>query len=178
MDSSHKDSSCNVTLNTSDSTSSFAGAFFPRAQQFTVAGGTFTSITKNYHTTTSAPDIDLERETSLVSRRDQRTIRRVYSAKIDGRKSGVTVAMYQGDSAEEEWRRDIDMYMSMRHPNIVQLWGAASSGNIHATIFNDDLIPFRDFLALYRHSHLSTVYIHAYTKMDLKVIFIQYFNAG
>jgi hypothetical protein len=27
--------------------------------------------------------------------------RRVYSAKIDGRKSGVTVAMYQGDGAEE-----------------------------------------------------------------------------
>jgi hypothetical protein len=25
----------------------------------------------------------------------------MYSAKVDGRKSGVTVAMYQGDGAEE-----------------------------------------------------------------------------
>jgi hypothetical protein len=28
-------------------------------------------------------------------------VRRVYSARIDGRNSGVTVAMYQGDGAEE-----------------------------------------------------------------------------
>ncbi|KAF7374119.1 hypothetical protein MSAN_00293100 [Mycena sanguinolenta] len=177
MDSDHDVSGSNEMLSTQDSASNFAGAFFPRARNFTVVGGTFTSTTKNYHTATLPSDfrtiplgdINLERETHLVCRRQQPTIRRVYSAKIDGRASSVTVAMYQGDDAREDWRRDIATYMSMRHPNIVQLWGAASSGNIHAAIFNDELIPFRHFLDLYRHSHFSTVYIYAYTKMDLSV---------
>jgi hypothetical protein len=65
------------------------------------------------------------------------------------------------------------------HPNIAQLCGSVSSGNIHATIFHDsaiynflngdtekfkaDLIPVRQFMELHRHSHTSNVYIYAYT---------------
>ncbi|KAJ6450162.1 hypothetical protein C8R45DRAFT_1043829 [Mycena sanguinolenta] len=180
MDSDHDVASSNDSgsemLVTSDSTS-FAGAFFPRARNFTVAGGKFQSIINNYHAaplpsdfrTIPLGDINLERETPLVCRRQQRAIRRVYSAKIDGRTSSVTVAMYQGNGAREDWQRDIANYMSMRHPNITQLWGTASSGNMHAAIFNDELIPFRLFLDLYRNSHFATVYIYAYAKMDLSV---------
>jgi hypothetical protein len=64
------------------------------------------------------------------------------------------------------------------HPNIVQIFGTAKLGKIHATIlhdgatfcqkqipeliFNSELIPLKDFLAQYRDSHFSTVYIYAY----------------
>lgn len=51
-------------------------------------------------------DIDLQREilldTGAVDRRRERPrVRRVYTAKIEGRKSDVTVAMYQGEGAQE-----------------------------------------------------------------------------
>jgi hypothetical protein len=51
-------------------------------------------------------DIDLQHEIHLhkleVSRRRERaSVRRVYSARIDGRNAPTTVAMYQGPGAEE-----------------------------------------------------------------------------
>jgi hypothetical protein len=51
-------------------------------------------------------DIDLLEEihlTGIIGRHhpERTRVRRVYSAKIDGRKSGVTVAVYQGNGAEE-----------------------------------------------------------------------------
>jgi hypothetical protein len=53
-------------------------------------------------------DIDLQHEiyldtdTGIVDRQLERgRVRRMYSARMDGRKAGVTVAMYQGDGAEE-----------------------------------------------------------------------------
>jgi hypothetical protein len=48
-------------------------------------------------------EIRLKNETGVVGcHHPERTrVRRVYSAKIDGRKSGVTVTVYQGDGAEE-----------------------------------------------------------------------------
>ena len=53
-------------------------------------------------------DINLQQElmvtghSGLVDRRRARNcVRRVYSAKIDGRSTDLTVAMYEGDGAEE-----------------------------------------------------------------------------
>jgi hypothetical protein len=48
-------------------------------------------------------EIHLDNETGVVGRHhpERTRVRRVYSAKIDGRKSGVTVAVYQGDGAQE-----------------------------------------------------------------------------
>jgi hypothetical protein len=48
-------------------------------------------------------EIHLDNETGVVGHHcPERThARRMYSAKVDGRKSGVTVAVYQGDGAEE-----------------------------------------------------------------------------
>jgi hypothetical protein len=48
-------------------------------------------------------EIHLKKETGIIGRHhpERTRVRRVYSAKIDGRKSGVTVAMYQGDGAEK-----------------------------------------------------------------------------
>jgi hypothetical protein len=66
-----------------------------------------------------------------------------------------------------------------RHPSIFQIYGVASSGGIYVTLFHGgevsdhnmsyhqiltpklDLIPFKEFVNLYRHSHVSTVYIYA-----------------
>lgn len=51
-------------------------------------------------------DIDLQHEirmdAAIVERRqERRCVRRVYSAKLEGRSSGMTVALYQGNNAEE-----------------------------------------------------------------------------
>jgi histidinol phosphatase-like PHP family hydrolase len=48
-------------------------------------------------------EIHFDNQTGVVGlHHPERTrVRRVYSAKIEGRKSGVTVAVYQGDNAEE-----------------------------------------------------------------------------
>ena len=48
-------------------------------------------------------EICMDNDSSVVGRHHpERThLRRVYSACIDGRKAGVTAAMYQGDGAEE-----------------------------------------------------------------------------
>ncbi|KAF8173521.1 hypothetical protein K438DRAFT_1850278 [Mycena galopus ATCC 62051] len=163
-------------------------AFFPASHHFTVAGGAFTSIgtftgvMNNYAGDPAVPpdlrmiplgDIDLQYEiqtnndTGLVHR--QRRRGRLFAAKIGGRQSKMTVSMYQGRKAEallaslpKEWRQDIARYMSIRHPNIVQIHAAASSNNVHATVFHDELIPFNHFLSLYRDSPLLTAYIHEY----------------
>ncbi|KAJ6512470.1 hypothetical protein C8R45DRAFT_960506 [Mycena sanguinolenta] len=98
-----------------------SGGFFPRSKQFTITGGIFTSkVTNNFHKGAGIPsaiplgDIDLQREIRLdvgrnvVDRRCERTtVRRVYAAKIEGRSSDMTVAMYEGHGAEEEWRHGL-----------------------------------------------------------------------
>ncbi|KAJ7229302.1 hypothetical protein B0H12DRAFT_1147911 [Mycena haematopus] len=92
--------------------------------------------------------------------------------------------MYQGNGAEEEWRKDVSEYMSMRHLNIIQICGIASSGGIHATLFNDDLIPLEQFVDSYRDSHILTVYIYARCYQDFTVqkvnlgIVVSYIVAG
>ncbi|KAJ7017087.1 hypothetical protein C8F04DRAFT_480958 [Mycena alexandri] len=114
-------------------------------------------------------DIDLQQllqvnkgSGTISWRGERRCARRVYSAKVDGRTSNMTVVVYQGDKAEEEWRRDIALYMALRHPNILQLWGGASAGNVHATVFHGDLVPFKQFAARYDHSLIMAAYTHAY----------------
>ncbi|KAJ7029901.1 hypothetical protein C8F04DRAFT_1043024 [Mycena alexandri] len=139
------------------------GGMFAGSQNFVVAGGTFTNLTNNYVAAPVVPpnfrmipigDIDLQHElvvneiSGVVDRRFQRnSVRRVYSAAIEGRNSNVTVAVYQGDGAEEDWRRDTEVYMSVRHPSIIQIWAGASYENIHATVFHGDLVPVKAFLA-------------------------------
>ncbi|KAF7340627.1 hypothetical protein MSAN_02134600 [Mycena sanguinolenta] len=165
---------------TSDAESpSHASGMFSHSNQFTVTGKTFTNITNHY----AAPrlpsdfrmipmgDIDLRHEIRVnertgvaYSRGHRACVRRMHSAKarIDGRKSRVTVVIYQGNDAEKEWRKDIAKYMSIRHPNIIQICGAANSNGIFAAIFNDvDLIPLAQCLDRYRNPHFSTVYIYA-----------------
>jgi hypothetical protein len=48
-------------------------------------------------------EIHFDNDTGVVGRPypERTRVRRVYSAKIDGRRSDVTVAIYQGEGAEE-----------------------------------------------------------------------------
>ncbi|KAF7377051.1 hypothetical protein MSAN_00123200 [Mycena sanguinolenta] len=166
---------------------SHASGMFSNSQHFTVTGGTFTNITKNYAAAPSLPpdlrmiplgDIDLQQQIRVDNytgvayfQRQRACVRRVHSAKaiIAGRKSKVTVAIYQGNDAEQEWRDDVAKHMSLRHPNIVQICGAASSNGLHATLFNDDLIPLRAFLDGFHNSPVLTVYIYACCNSDFSV---------
>ncbi|KAJ7854239.1 hypothetical protein B0H13DRAFT_2081341 [Mycena leptocephala] len=87
--------------------------------------------------------------------------RRIYSARIHGTQSDMTVVVYQGENAEETWRWELAKYSGLWHPNIVQFHGAVNSGGIYATIFHDDLVPIEQFLDDYRQSVMSTVYLYA-----------------
>jgi hypothetical protein len=78
-------------------------------------------------------DIDLQHDTGVVNSHrggERAWVRRVCSARVDGRQSNVTVAIYQGDGAEEvrcvllpnvaselasqKWKQDIENYMKVR----------------------------------------------------------------
>ncbi|KAJ7775453.1 hypothetical protein B0H16DRAFT_1879847 [Mycena metata] len=148
-----------------------SGGMFTGSQHFTIAGGIFNNLAAP-----AAPagfrmlpmgDIDLQREVMAPTesggvvelRREGNRVRRVYSAKVSGRNSNVTVAVYQGEGAEEAWRRDIEMYMSVRHPNIIQTWAGASYGNVHATVFHGDLVPLKAFMD--HQSPVMTVHLYA-----------------
>ncbi|KAJ7017089.1 hypothetical protein C8F04DRAFT_1157758 [Mycena alexandri] len=151
------------------------GGIFSGSQHFVVAGGTFNNIT-SYIPVPAVPsdirmipmgDIDLQqqlqmnKESGVISwKGERRHARRVYSAKIDGRTSNMTVRATKLKRCE--WTRDIALYMSLRHSNILQLWGGASAGNVHATVFHGDLVPFKQFAARYDHSPIMAIYTRAY----------------
>ncbi|KAJ7640664.1 hypothetical protein DFH06DRAFT_1214864 [Mycena polygramma] len=154
------------------------GAFFPRAQNFVLSGGTFTTVTNINHISRPTPafrpvlleDIDLRREicqtdSSNVYHRPggQNCVKRVYSARVTGRTdSQMTVILYKGGDAEEDWRRDIFKYSRFRHPNFMQLYGATSSYGLCAAVFHDELIPLNHFVEFsLRPSPLWTLYICA-----------------
>ncbi|KAF7353216.1 hypothetical protein MSAN_01509300 [Mycena sanguinolenta] len=89
-------------------------------------------------------------------------VRRIYHAEIRRNPGTVTVMMYQGEGAEEEWRHHVAKYESIRHPNIMQLYGLVSTKNLYAMVFHDELIPYRQFLDRFEHSPILTVYIAGY----------------
>ncbi|KAF7364426.1 hypothetical protein MSAN_01103600 [Mycena sanguinolenta] len=80
----------------------------------------------------------------------------------------MTVAMYQGDNAEEEWKRDISHHSGLRHPHVLQIYASASSSGINAVVFHDDLVLFSHFLDSFCYSVILRVYILAYTNADYR----------
>ncbi|KAF8173526.1 hypothetical protein K438DRAFT_1850284, partial [Mycena galopus ATCC 62051] len=166
--------------------------FLPNAQHFVVSGGQFTSnITYMHrdseHTTVArssgfrtiplgdvnllneiqAKDDTITRGRGSVTRLLIRPLRRTYSARVKGRKSDMTVAVYQGHNAEEEWRRDVDMYSGVRHPKFLQVYGVTGSSSLYATVFHDDLISVQEIYWLCRRSSLATAYLDAYFGLEL-----------
>ncbi|KAJ7617174.1 hypothetical protein FB45DRAFT_933565 [Roridomyces roridus] len=165
----------------------FTGAFFPQSRGLVISGGTFLSVTENrnhpppnpdYHRFSIA-DVDLIREiridasSRVVARRTSpgTGLRRMYSATVNRTAHRMTVAMYQGRGSAEKWRKDVSLHSMFRHPNFVQIYGAASSTNIHAIIFNDNLVPFEQHLQLHEQSHFSTIYIFEWANRELRNAF-------
>ncbi|KAJ7211431.1 hypothetical protein C8J57DRAFT_1733342 [Mycena rebaudengoi] len=150
------------------------GAFFPNAQHFVVTGGNFTHIKRSVRLPTIPSnfrrlpmgDLDLRAEiyldagNSVVYRKGkQGSARRMYSARVRGINSKVTVALYQGSNADQEWQEDIQRHSRLRHPNFVQIYGTASSSGIHAAVFHDDLVPAKKIFEKHRGSHFVTAYL-------------------
>ncbi|KAJ7321933.1 hypothetical protein DFH08DRAFT_941821 [Mycena albidolilacea] len=87
------------------------------------------------------------------------SLSRLYAARIPGVSSDMAAKVYQGDRAEELWRKDISRYLELRHPNILQLYGIVNTGSLYAAIFHDDVIPQTELLDMYRRSHFPTVFV-------------------
>ncbi|KAJ7046310.1 hypothetical protein C8F04DRAFT_343191 [Mycena alexandri] len=156
------------------------GTFFAGSRGFTINSSVFNNfagvatagVPRDIRMITMG-DIDLKRQlrpdelryddsTGVVSHeRRCGCFRRMYSAKVEGHNLDMTVAVYDGDTAEQEWQRDIAKHMRMRHPNILQIYGIASANGVHAALFHGDLIPYKHFLNLYKQSPVLTVYITA-----------------
>ncbi|KAK7016899.1 hypothetical protein R3P38DRAFT_2541235 [Favolaschia claudopus] len=171
------------------------GSMFSGSSHFTVVGGTFNNVTKSYNSTPIPDsifpynvrsilvgDINLGREVCINDgsgvvelRRGRRGARRLYSAKIGGQ--DMVVAMYHGNDAEKNWRRDIALYMTIRHPNIIQIYGAARSpADVHITAFHDHLIPLQRFLNFHRQSPMRRVYTYTAMLCAVQTFFYSTFH--
>ncbi|KAJ7670122.1 hypothetical protein DFH06DRAFT_1180050 [Mycena polygramma] len=181
MDASVQTDDALASQSTHDNAWPASTGMFSSSQNLTVTAGTMTNVTKIYNAASTVlsdfrsirlGDIYLTELRSdeasfpcysravYFARYHQRSFRRVYAARVEGRQ--FTVAMYQGNGSEEDWRDDISCYSTLRHPNFVQLWGTTTSPRIHAAVFHDDLIPFEEFVNRHRDSPVLVVYIYAY----------------
>ncbi|KAF8137800.1 hypothetical protein K438DRAFT_1996728 [Mycena galopus ATCC 62051] len=126
-----------------------AGSFFPRARHFTIAGGTYTSNVTQVAPTVRHGDLNLLHEIHLedgpgiITRR--RSTGKFYHVHLDSRASTMTAVVYQGEEGEQAWRRELQTYSGIRHPNIVQIYGAVSSSGLYATIFHDEFISLDQY---------------------------------
>ncbi|KAK7029978.1 hypothetical protein R3P38DRAFT_890710 [Favolaschia claudopus] len=111
-------------------------------------------------------DINLQREVYVDNprlypcwrRRGNATVvRRYHTAEVKNQKE-MTVVVYEGKNTEE---REVAKYMKFRHPSFLQLYGIVHSGNIHASIFYDALIPFDDIKQICQQSPMLPCYIYA-----------------
>ncbi|KAJ7616606.1 hypothetical protein FB45DRAFT_230778 [Roridomyces roridus] len=165
-------------------TSRQGAPIFHQAQNFEVSGGTFTSITNIQHVPPSRPDFrmiplgdidlrDLIDGPGGVYRRLHKMgcVKRIYSARVDGRDSPMTVALYTGEDAKEEWSHEISRYSNLRHPNLMQIYAAAASNGIFATIFHDESISFDRCREIYdRHHPLWRFYLDLCMEELLSVV--------
>ncbi|KAJ7610577.1 hypothetical protein DFH06DRAFT_1485565 [Mycena polygramma] len=167
-------------------------AFFLKAQDFVVAGGTFTSISHVINQTVARDiadfrviplgDLDLlhnvgSERASVVVRRERASTRKMYAVRIPGSRPRMTAAVFQGRGTEEvrcrssepwkaefsvqEWREEVSRYSNLRHPHIIQLYGVVNTQGLHAAIFHDDLIPYKELQKKYHGSQLLTAYFWA-----------------
>ncbi|KAJ6472867.1 hypothetical protein C8R47DRAFT_1053935 [Mycena vitilis] len=108
-------------------------------------------------------EIQFDNDSGVAYRwREPRRARRMYSARIETCSTAKTIAWYQGPNAEQEWNEDIAMHSWIRHPNIVQLYGVASTNSMYAAVFHDDLIPYDQAVDIHRNSPILCNYFRAY----------------
>ncbi|KAK7035615.1 hypothetical protein R3P38DRAFT_3263136 [Favolaschia claudopus] len=117
-------------------------------------------------------DIYLQRQVYMddpqrCSRRRRNAVRKYYTAEVKDRKD-MTLVVYEGQDAEEEFKEDVARSMKFRHPSFLQLYGIVHSGNIYASIFYDVLIPWRDIERIYQPFLVMFCYIYASASNEFK----------
>ncbi|KAJ7057444.1 hypothetical protein C8F01DRAFT_1372121 [Mycena amicta] len=152
------------------------GAFFRAAQNVNISGGSFVSHVEQIiperppsdFRTIPFDDIDLQAELGAEDSgylhrrwrdRSVRVVRTMYSAKVEGRE--MTAVLYEGDEqAKEDWMKEVKQMSSLRHPYLLQLYGIASSGRIHAAIYHGGLISMDHMLEYHQANPEMRAYIH------------------
>ncbi|KAK6984912.1 hypothetical protein R3P38DRAFT_3102198 [Favolaschia claudopus] len=111
-------------------------------------------------------DVDLQPTTYDYSDcghdEDQGWQRRIHQARITGKRSEMTVIMYDGKNAKKKWKQDVKTYMGIRHPSVIQLYGMVQWKKMYASVFHDSLIPKADFLRRYQDSPMRYNYASVY----------------
>ncbi|KAJ7094171.1 hypothetical protein C8R44DRAFT_890538 [Mycena epipterygia] len=166
-----------------------SGAFITNSRNFTITGGQFTNVVNCAPAvpldfrTIPLGDLDLRHEIRLEKSGEVTwqhgtfPARRIYTARIEGKQSDMTVAVYQGKNAEENWRRKLAHYSGLRLVPSTFLYGAVNSGGLYAMIFTTvrhlrqrslsltclslDLVPYDQFFEENQQSVISTVYLYA-----------------
>ncbi|KAJ7636193.1 hypothetical protein FB45DRAFT_1024325 [Roridomyces roridus] len=84
----------------------------------------------------------------------------------------MTVVLYQGDNTEEDWKNYLSRHSNLRHPNIIQIFGTASSAGMHAAVAYDDLVHHEQYLDILQPSPIMEIYTrgcwarHKFDAMD------------
>ncbi|KAF7291425.1 hypothetical protein MIND_01287200 [Mycena indigotica] len=168
---------------------------FANSHNFSVSGGTFRA--ESYHLHFSAPsvgeededptedfrrirwgDLDLRhlrlqtnhgpKDGKATATHVSRASRSMYAARVYGSTSDMSVAIYEGDKAQQDWIRAITEHAHFRSPAILQLFGTASRKGIYAAVFHDDLVPPEQMFQ--EPSMLATMYYRQYLMLEfLKV---------
>ncbi|KAJ7627301.1 hypothetical protein FB45DRAFT_921030 [Roridomyces roridus] len=163
-------------------TPQYPGAFLPGAQQTTIHGGSFASNV-HIHRCLPSPEDDYRRiprgdirllreirldEADVVQCSKRRNFaRRMLAAKVHPMESERAVILYDGKNAEEERRKYVERHSKFWHPNLLQIFGLANYSGVRAVVTHEDLMPYREFLALHRPSPVMTVYLIACWRLDL-----------
>ncbi|KAJ6549635.1 hypothetical protein B0H10DRAFT_2128321, partial [Mycena sp. CBHHK59/15] len=115
-------------------------------------------------------EIQVEHDSGVVRQHHaMNSAKRMYLARIDKCSLDMTIAVYQGQHAEEDWQRDLNQYSGIRHPNFLQIYGAVQSSGLHAVVFYDDLVPLSEMYESYRNSSILYVYLRACVIRDFNV---------
>ncbi|KAK6996453.1 hypothetical protein R3P38DRAFT_3628152, partial [Favolaschia claudopus] len=94
---------------------------------------------------------------------------RLCSARINNQ--SFTVVNYEGNEAEQEWKKDVRMYMEIRHEKILQIYGIVRAENVYATIFHGvDYITFDYLLDLNLNPPMRRALVIAYYVCHLTVL--------
>ncbi|KAK6984915.1 hypothetical protein R3P38DRAFT_334936 [Favolaschia claudopus] len=142
-------------------------SLFYRARNLSISGGTFNFTT----TTTVSPqfenfrriplgDLIVEQNLGVVEKlpRPGRNTITLHAAKIFGSTTPFTVAMYEGEDANEEWDKYIAIHSQLRHPNVLQLFGIATADGIYAAVFHEEYISFQHALESYTLTPAHVLY--------------------
>ncbi|KAK7063366.1 hypothetical protein R3P38DRAFT_480 [Favolaschia claudopus] len=126
------------------------GTLFSNASNFNVNGGTFIAMAGENETKfENFPRIPLGhivlgKNLGIVKqlRQGGGAVRRVHSAKMFGERSPMTVVIYEGHDAQEDWHEYIAPHLRLRHENVFQLFATCANSGMCAAVFHGGVVQF------------------------------------